>query len=128
MTPHPAVIILGRVSPKTSESGNLVLNFVPNSFEIRPFSTKCRTKCGTKFSRRWPLGQALGAVASLLAFSLVVAQADPTNSAAYPIDLPTALRLAGAQNLDIQIARTRLAEARANRQSALEQFFPWLAP
>jgi outer membrane protein TolC len=41
--------------------------------------------------------------------------------------LPTALRLAGAQNLDIQIARERLNEAQANRQSAIEQFFPWIA-
>src|SRR3974390_55830 len=45
----------------------------------------------------------------------------------YPIDLPTTLRLAGAQNLDIQIARERLKEATANRDSAIEQFFPWLA-
>ena len=46
----------------------------------------------------------------------------------YPIDLPTALRLAGTQNLDIQIAREHLKEAQANRASALEQFFPWIAP
>ena len=59
--------------------------------------------------------------------SLGLACAQPTNSAPYPIDLPTALRLAGAQNLDIQIARERLNEAEANRQSALEQFFPWIA-
>ncbi|MEO8426907.1 MAG: hypothetical protein ABI651_07335 [Verrucomicrobiota bacterium] len=35
----------------------------------------------------------------------------------YQIDLPTALQLAGAQNLDIQIAREKLAEARANEES-----------
>jgi outer membrane protein TolC len=52
-------------------------------------------------------------------------QAQPTNSV-YPIDLPTTLQLAGAQNLDIQIARERLAEAQANRQSAMERFFPWM--
>src|SRR5882762_8843821 len=46
----------------------------------------------------------------------------------FPIDLATALRLANAQNLDIQIARSRLAEARANRDTALEKFFPWLSP
>jgi outer membrane protein TolC len=40
--------------------------------------------------------------------------------------LPTALRLAGAQNLDIQIAREKVAEARANDESALWQFFPSL--
>jgi outer membrane protein TolC len=42
--------------------------------------------------------------------------------------LPTALRLAGAQNLDVQIARERLTEAKANHQSAVAQFFPWLSP
>jgi outer membrane protein TolC len=54
--------------------------------------------------------------------------AQPTNPAAEPIDLPTTLRLAGALNLDVQIARERLKEAEANRTSALEQFFPWIAP
>ena len=46
----------------------------------------------------------------------------------YPIDLPTVLRLANAQNLDVQIARERLAEAKANHDSAVEQFFPWISP
>ena len=45
-----------------------------------------------------------------------------------PIDLPTALQLAGGRNLDIQIARHRLAEARANQAAALWQFFPALVP
>lgn len=51
-----------------------------------------------------------------------------TNDSVYPIDLPTALRLAGARNLDVQIARERLNEAQAGKQSAVEQFFPWIAP
>ena len=46
----------------------------------------------------------------------------------YPIDLPTALRLANAQNLDIQIARERLNEAKANHESAVELFLPWISP
>src|SRR6478672_9870622 len=46
----------------------------------------------------------------------------------YLIDLPAALRLAGAQNLEIQIARERLKEAEAQRSSAVERFFPWIAP
>lgn len=54
--------------------------------------------------------------------------ASQTNDALSPIDLPTTLRLAGARNLDIQLARQSLREAEANRQSALEQFFPWVAP
>ena len=51
-----------------------------------------------------------------------------TTHAPQPIDLPTALRLAGAQNLDVKIAQERLAEAKANHQSAVAQFFPWLSP
>src|SRR5207244_3375901 len=43
------------------------------------------------------------------------------------LDLPTALQLAGAQNLDVRIAREKLAEAKANNDSALLQFFPWLS-
>jgi outer membrane protein TolC len=46
----------------------------------------------------------------------------------HPIDLPTVLRLAGAQNLDIQLAREKLNEARANRESAIERFLPWVSP
>ena len=51
-----------------------------------------------------------------------------TNGGVYPIDLPTVLRLAGARNLDIQIAREQLNEAKANHDSAVEQFFPWVSP
>ena len=64
--------------------------------------------------------------AAVLMVNLDSVLAQPTNLAPYPIDLPTALRLAGARNLDIQIARERLNEAQANRRSANEQFFPWL--
>jgi outer membrane protein TolC len=46
----------------------------------------------------------------------------------YPIDLPTTLRLAGAQNLEIQLARQRLKQAEAERSIAVEKFFPWIAP
>ena len=46
----------------------------------------------------------------------------------HPVDLPTVLRLAGAQSLEIQMARERLREAEAQRSSALERFFPWVAP
>jgi outer membrane protein TolC len=67
----------------------------------------------------------LSAAAAVLALSLGSLRAQPTNSV-YPIDLPAALQLAGAQNLDVQIARARLAEAQANRQSAVERFFPWM--
>jgi outer membrane protein TolC len=66
----------------------------------------------------------------VFAFVLGVASvsAQSTTNAQYPIDLPTTLRLAGAQNLDVQIARQALKESEANRQSAIEQFFPWVSP
>src|SRR3954464_11750334 len=44
------------------------------------------------------------------------------------INLETVLRLAKAQNLDVQIAKARLAEAKAVHESARAQFFPWLSP
>lgn len=71
---------------------------------------------------RWAI---FAAGVALAAVGLARAQ-DSAN--VHPIDLPTALRLAGAQNLDVQIARERFAEAKANHTSALSQFFPWLSP
>src|SRR5438128_190530 len=44
------------------------------------------------------------------------------------IDLPSALRLAGARNLDVQLAREKVADAYAAEESAIERFFPWLVP
>ncbi|MBI3874465.1 MAG: TolC family protein [Verrucomicrobia bacterium] len=68
-------------------------------------------------------------VAALLLAALPSSFAQTSTPAAlHPIDLPTVLQLAGAQNIDVQIARERLAEARANRDIAVEQFFPWIAP
>ena len=70
-------------------------------------------------------------VQSCLAAFLFVAGAafaQTSEPAAIPIDLATALRLAGAQNLDVQIAREKLSEAKANHESAHAQFFPWIAP
>jgi hypothetical protein len=64
----------------------------------------------------------------ILLLILIWPASGQTNGAIHEIDLPTALRLAGAQNLDVQIARERLAEAKANHQSAVAQFFPWLSP
>lgn len=46
----------------------------------------------------------------------------------YIIDLPTALELAGARSLDIKIAREKQAEALANFEQSIEQFFPWISP
>jgi hypothetical protein len=49
--------------------------------------------------------------------------ADPATGT---IDLPTVLRLAGANNLDVQIAREKVTEARAASESARARFFPWI--
>ena len=76
------------------------------------------------------------ALVALLLFSLGIggyAQPSPPPASTsatndHLIDLPTALQLAGAQNLDIQIARQRLAEAKAQNESATWQFFPWISP
>jgi len=67
------------------------------------------------------------AAALLFAVSLT-AHAVEDASDAYIIDLPTTLRLAGARNIDIQLAREKLAEARATQESAIEKFFPSAAP
>lgn len=45
-----------------------------------------------------------------------------------PIDLVTVLRLAGVQNLDVQIAGQKYAEAHAGHEQARQQFFPWISP
>jgi outer membrane protein TolC len=44
------------------------------------------------------------------------------------VDLPSVLRLAGARNLEVQLAREKFAEARATEESTIERFFPWVAP
>src|SRR5438876_329838 len=64
---------------------------------------------------------------ALLGVASVVAE---TNRSPHTltIDLPSALRLAGARNLDVQLAREKVAEAYAAEESAIERFFPWLAP
>lgn len=47
-------------------------------------------------------------------------------AAPQPIDLATTLRLAGADNLQVRIAREKLTEARADADSARERLFPWV--
>lgn len=84
---------------------------------------KITIKRKTRSDSAWSL---LIVIFFFILISSVTAQ--ETNPTPQPIDLPTALRLAGAQNLDVQIAQARLAEAKANHQSALAQFFPWISP
>ena len=42
------------------------------------------------------------------------------------IDLATALRLAGAQNVDVKLAAEKATLAEAEHRAAQQQFFPWL--
>lgn len=74
--------------------------------------------------------RARGLAAACLSLGLSLAAASMADAADQPgaIDLPTALRLAGASNLDVQIARERVNEARAASDFARARFFPWIAP
>lgn len=59
----------------------------------------------------------LGIILSLAGLSALAA----------PIDLPTALRLAGASQLDVQMAEQKLEEARGNEQQRVLAFIPTLS-
>jgi outer membrane protein TolC len=54
--------------------------------------------------------------------------AGPVEQATQPINLAATMRIAGADNLDIQITLQRFAEAQANHRETLAQFFPYLSP
>jgi len=70
------------------------------------------------------LNASLMSAATTAQESVQPAAADST----YQIDLATVLRLAGAQNLDVQLARSAVDEAHANYASAVERFLPSLVP
>lgn len=72
--------------------------------------------------------RALAIGLSLVAASAPAGPPSAAKPAWHAIDLATAMRLAGANNLDVQIARERVAEAEATEVVALEQFFPSVAP
>jgi outer membrane protein TolC len=61
------------------------------------------------------------ATALLLALAPAALAAAPS-----PIDLATTLRLAGADNLSVRIAKEKLAEARADADVARDRMFPWV--
>jgi outer membrane protein TolC len=65
---------------------------------------------------------------TLRLLSLFAASAFAAEPPAQPINLAATMRIAGADNIDIQIAQQKLAEAQANHREALAQFFPYLAP
>ena len=59
---------------------------------------------------------------------LLLAQVASAQTTAAPIDLPTALRLAGAANLEVRLAQEKIAEARAASDLARNRFLPWITP
>ncbi len=94
------------------------------------------SEVGSQESDSGSRGGGRGCGRRLIVWSVVVglvglagAGAAETNGLAGAVlDLPAVLRLAGAQNLDVQISVEKLAEARANHEGAMWQFFPWLSP
>ncbi|MES2694767.1 MAG: TolC family protein [Verrucomicrobiota bacterium] len=76
------------------------------------------------------LGPGFRALALGMVGCLICAPLPAQSPAGAPntIDLPTALQLAGAKNLDVQIAREKVNEARAAHDSARSRFFPWISP
>lgn len=60
-----------------------------------------------------------------LSLSATAAYAQPAD-APYPINLPTVLKLARADNLDVKLAEERIKEAQANHAAAISKFLPWV--
>lgn len=67
-------------------------------------------------------------VAHLLIFLAASVSSLAADAKPQPINLAAVLRLAGANNLDIQIAEQRLVEAQAAHEQAVLQFFPYVSP
>jgi outer membrane protein TolC len=70
----------------------------------------------------------LRAVTGIVALWVSAPAAIAAEVAATTIDLPTALRLAGANNIDVQLAREKLVEARASHDGARARYFPYVSP
>ena len=70
------------------------------------------------------------AFGALLAAANMLSAGEPVKSPdrgrAQAIDLATALRLAGAQNLDVKLAVEKTTLAQAEHTLARQQFFPWV--
>lgn len=79
-----------------------------------------------------PLPQIAAGIARALARrALLIAVVSPLGGAqgAEPtLNLATALRLAGANNLAIHMARERVTEAQSRLRQQQDQFLPWLSP
>src|SRR5258708_1961415 len=89
----------------------------------------CREPSKQKAVAALPLVAALApSVSSMSATAEPTPTPTPSPAVApYAIDLATALRLAGANAIDVQIARERLNAAKAVAISTLTQLLPWLS-
>ncbi len=121
-------------APRAGDGALAIANFF---FLRKPSihaSVKSSFRRGPETSTRGRVrSPALCLAAPLLFVAMVLLQiasaAEANRSAkSLTIDLPSTLRLAGARNLDVQLAREKFAEARAAEESAIERFFPWIAP
>jgi outer membrane protein TolC len=98
----------------------------------RAMSSRCGGRRTSGTVCRWILGTAVGCVLTQMVVTRSIAAetsaAPVSSSSPTTIDLPTALRLAGANNLDVKIAQEKLAEARASSDAARARYFPFIAP
>ncbi len=67
-------------------------------------------------------------LAALVFAGLHASRAGSASSTGEPIDLATALRLAGAQSTEVELARERVSEARARFAEARMKYLPWIEP
>lgn len=74
------------------------------------------------------IAKAICCVSALALNGSALAQASEAQPNTYAVDLATVLRLAGAQNLDVQLARNAIEEARGSYASAIQRFLPNLVP
>jgi outer membrane protein TolC len=65
-------------------------------------------------------------LAAIAAFLPLAGRAQGVTGNIYTIDLPTVLRLAKADNLDVKLAQERINEAKANHSGAVAKFLPWV--
>ncbi len=125
-SPRPSPVGRGRI--KFSLFAQLTTAFAESFSELiqrfECFSLSLRERARVRGKTVAHFSIAVIALAQSTVFGLDLPQRDGV----LVLDLPTVLRLANAQNLDVQIAREKLKEARANHESAAFQFFPSVSP
>jgi outer membrane protein TolC len=103
---------------------NEALNTEGGRWIVRRFNRQVHRLVATA----WRLGILFPFVICHSSFAVEPPAVTATTNGPHLIDLATVLRLAGAQNLDVAIARERVKEAQAQHDQARMQFLPWLSP